>query len=643
MKNRNLRIHGDNIIECERSLMLLSAALNKEPQFVSQSSTYMPKYKLGDFYVELLSGHGRWGVDIAQVLANKGGILREGADSYVTEVKDNTETILFALEYCSALPAGNNAWQRSGRALSCALAGVPYLYMAEIGGIELDADRKVKAPRFPNPVVPFSYLMFAKKTKTLCIPVYTAHPSITEALYKKYENVFGINECHLIIKGILFNEDCTQVKELLAQKALNMVKLLADGRRHEDTIRGDLWDKLLSAPNSANWFQNSLPRLKWSKKTADKVKTTKSFNELLKKVLSYECNTVGAKDLPICIIPQSKRDDFDAYLSKSYPKITFNLDKEKPLAIVWITGFKPRGDDSRPDRGLSPLAKMLVGNDAQLMAIVYGPAYKNTWELFIQSPRKLAYENGLWQSIMQLCDYVLVDSETSKKALFYTTHSKLTYNKEAISFDYQKPNIAFTEHDTDTTIHQLFSRKEHINIYECLCNPPGGDWSGISYFTDVNIEYRWTSLPRVSAVGGKRPDHVIQIRNKKNDIILSVESKLKGYNLENNIGDSLKSYLDDLFKNTPNAWRTANKDWRRFEGKELVMRPYEIVSVGAYEYTSDDDMQSQLDRGHLDIVFAFKFSKTTILHILCKQHVQFIIKLLSDIQKDIGSLKVQIH
>jgi hypothetical protein len=169
MKNRNLRIHGDNIIECERSLMLLSAALNKEPQFVSQSSTYMPKYKLGDFYVELLSGHGRWGVDIAQVLANKGGILREGADSYVTEVKDNTETILFALEYCSALPAGNNAWQRSGRALSCALAGVPYLYMAEIGGIELDADRKVKAPRFPNPVVPFSYLMFAKKTKTLCM------------------------------------------------------------------------------------------------------------------------------------------------------------------------------------------------------------------------------------------------------------------------------------------------------------------------------------------------------------------------------------------------------------------------------------------------------------------------------------------
>ena len=643
MKNRHLRIHGDNIIECERTLRLLSASLNQEPKYVSQSSTYMPKYKLGEFYIELLSGHGRWGVDIAQILANKGGVLREGADSYVTELKENSETILFALEYCSALPAGNNAWQRSGRALSCALAGVPYLYMAEIGGIELDGDRQVKAPRFPNPVVPFSYLMLAKKTKTLCIPVYTAHPSITESLYKKYENVFGINECHLVIKGILYDEQCAQAKELLAQKALNMVKLLANGRRHEDTIRGDLWDKLLTTENSANWFQNSLPRLQWTKKTADKVKTTKSFDNLLKEVLSYNCNTVGAKDLPICIIPKSKRNDFENYLSKSYPQLTFNFDKDKPLAVVWITGFKPHGDDSRPDRGLSPLAKMLIGDDAQLLAIIYGPAYEKTWDLFIQSPKKLACENGLWQSIMQLCDYVLVDSDTCIKPLFYKTNSKLKYNKETISFDYQKPNIAFTEHDTDTTIHQLFSRKEHLNIFECLCNPPGGDWSGISYFTGGNEEYRWTSLPRVSAVGGKRPDHVIQIRNNKNDTILSVESKLKGYNLENNIGDSLKSYLEDLFKNMPNAWRTMNKDWRRFEGEALVMRPYDIVSVGAYEYTSVEDMQSQLDRGHLDIIFAFEFSDTTVLHTLCKQHAQFIIKLLSDIQKSIDSLKVQIH
>ena len=158
MNHRHIRIHGDNIIECERSLSLLSKAIDKTPKFITGSPVWMPMFMLGTIQVDLLSGHGRWGVDLANVLSEHGGVLRESADSYFTEIKDGNETILFALEYCSALPAGNNAWQRNGRALSSALAGIPYLYLAEIGGVELDENRKIKAPRFPNPVVPFSYL-----------------------------------------------------------------------------------------------------------------------------------------------------------------------------------------------------------------------------------------------------------------------------------------------------------------------------------------------------------------------------------------------------------------------------------------------------------------------------------------------------
>lgn len=86
---------------------------------------------------------------------DNGGILREGADSYISEVIGKEEKFVLAIEYCSALPAGNNAWQRNGRALSSVLAGVPYLFMAELGGVELNGKREVIAARKPNPIVPF--------------------------------------------------------------------------------------------------------------------------------------------------------------------------------------------------------------------------------------------------------------------------------------------------------------------------------------------------------------------------------------------------------------------------------------------------------------------------------------------------------
>ena len=285
MAKRHIRIHGDNIIECERSLSLLSKALNVTPCYIDDSSIFLPKYMLGEMQVDLLPGHGRWGIDIADILAKHGGVLREYADSYITEIKGDVETIIFALEYCSALPAGNNAWQRNGRAFSSALAGVPYLYLAEIGGVELDDERQVKAPRFPNPVVPFSYLMTSKRLEALCQPIYFAHPSITDTLFKKYKDVFGMNECLQIIEALLNGKDCSSIASVLTEKALKMVKLLSGNRRTVDTLRGNEWDKLLKSKNCARWLQNNFSELKWKKKTADKVLTTSSFDRLFAKVL----------------------------------------------------------------------------------------------------------------------------------------------------------------------------------------------------------------------------------------------------------------------------------------------------------------------------------------------------------------------
>lgn len=113
MIKKHIRIHGDNIVECERTLFMMNDALGGTLTLVD-SPIYMPVYEIEaadySFRVELLSGHGRWGVNIGNHLIKNGGILREGADSYICEVDGLNESVILAIEYCSALPAGNNAW-----------------------------------------------------------------------------------------------------------------------------------------------------------------------------------------------------------------------------------------------------------------------------------------------------------------------------------------------------------------------------------------------------------------------------------------------------------------------------------------------------------------------------------------------------
>jgi hypothetical protein len=648
VNKRYLRIHGDNIVECERTLLLLSQAFGKEVRLIPDSFLYMPVYELAIndkdvLQIDLLAGHGRWGADIATALMDNGGVLREGADSYVTEIENGKETILLAMEYCSALPAGNNAWQRNGRAYSSILAGVPYLYYAEIGGVELDENRAVKAPRFPNPVVPFSYLTTTKRMNAFCVPVYTTHPSITEELNNKFQSVFGYTDSLEIVKGTILKTDYSKAITTLTQKALTLVTLLANERRTADTLRNDEWKSLLTAQSSGEWLKNNSSQLVWKKKTADKVQVSNTFRQLFASVLAFECLTVGAKDLPICLIPENERSEFEALLKRLYPAMPFAFDRNKQLAVVWVTGFKSHGDDSRPDRGLTPLARMVLGNDTDILTVVYGPAKQSTWQAFINSPTQIAKDNGLWQSIMNIADYILVDSATCSTKLFYKTNAKIKENPAAIVFPYKKPNIVFSEHDTDSAIHQIFSRKEKLGIYESLCNPPGGDWSGISYFENHTNEYRWTSLPRVSAVGGKRPDHIIQLMGKSQNIFLSIESKQKGKELEANIGVNLKTYINDLFQNLPTAHKTATQDWRLFDKDTLSIKDYSIVSIGAFIYVSKADMQTQLQRGKLDIIFAFEFGKETGLHILSNANGDFIKDLLKQISVGMQWIKVHIH
>ncbi|MDR3131152.1 MAG: hypothetical protein LBU18_06360 [Treponema sp.] len=672
MKKIHIRIHGDNIVECERTLDLISKAYDTKAEVCSES-LYLPSFKLHiilntEITVELFGGHDRWGIAINDELSKYGAPLREAADSYVTLLTGETEELLFAVEYCGALPAGNNAWQRSGRAANCAEIGIPYLYFGEIGGVELDTEREIKAPRFPNPIVPFSYLTTSKSLHVFCIPIYQAHPAISMPLREKFSPIFGFDACLNLVKILIENntETISDV-EILLEKALSLVKILADDRKNIDTFRGAEWDAFLhldSGLQKAEWIKNQPNKQIWRKKTSDKINTTKNFKTLLAKTQALNCLSIGAKDIPVCLLVNGNIKAFSIVLQSVYHDseikklASTSVDKNKPLLIVWLTGFKPRGDDSRPDRGLVPLARMLFGNDIDILSIVYGPAKKTTWKKFKEDYTQLANENGLWESILNLSNYCLADSATSEYgALCQIIERKATETHAKITMKAANAVPIFGEHDIDTAIHSIFSRKAQKQIFESLCNPPGGDWSGISYYDyETIVEFRWTSLPRVSAIQAKRPDHIIQINresaNKQEIYFLVIESKNYESDLEQNIGERLCNYVKALFSIPPTAYRKENPDknnteWSLYEEKESPLRQLATLSGAAYCYRNDTELQNSFEKGRVDFVLAFEFKppgETSILHIKTVEKSRFIIDLLTAFcgQGNIG-IKIKIH
>lgn len=659
-----LRIHGDNIIECERALQLIQNAYQGITVLKSKN-LIMPSYSIvcdnkEIFEVELLGGHDRWNVDFNTELTKYGAPLREATDAYITRLSKDRETeeLLLAIEFCNALPAGNNAWQRNGRAVTCAEIGIPYFYIAEIGGVELDSERKVKAPRFPNPIVPFSYLAASKALHVICIPVYQAHPAITPGLRDTYTPVFGIGSCLPLLRSIIDGKPSREHMNVLIEKGISLVKTLSNARSREDSFRGNEWDEFLQIPSGigkSEWIKNHPNKQVWRKKSPGKISITPTFQTLLTRIQKLSFLSIGAKDIPICLVTDDNTRRFVQLLREIYPankinELTHTIEKEnKPILIVWITGFKPGGDDSRPDRGLVPLARMLFGNDIDILTIIYGPAPKKTWRLLKDNPAKLLAGNGLWQSILQLSNYVLADSSTSEYgALASIVNRNLVREKGKVIFRAAKPIGSFGEHDVDTAIHTLFSRQLNDRIFESMCNPPGGDWSGISYW-DFNdgSEYRWTSLPRVSATQAKRPDHIIHINTPEEEIFLVIESKNSARNLDENIGNRLTEYVKVLFRIPPTAYKLKTAEWRLHEAITSPLNEVSVFSGGAFCYTQPGELRSAMTEGNLDFIIAFEFNDIdtgTVAHLLLSDKCKFLYDIFTRIASQFSpGLKVKIH
>ncbi|MCM1045094.1 MAG: hypothetical protein NC417_06265 [Candidatus Gastranaerophilales bacterium] len=616
---KTYRIHGDNIVECERIANLIIDTLKPEniSSFLLSPSTVAMDVKatfmglLIEWRLILLPGFNkntkrRWSGNIFDALKEAGSFFDETPDAIISLVKGESEKIMLGIEFCSALQAGNQAWQRSARAFSTGRTGCPYLYIVDFVKYELDNEtRSRKNLRFPNAAVPYSYVNYSKTTGNFVAQLYTKSEEFDRTrdadIAHFDENDFGSKELGEFIVKLMLGVDTAEEENVILEKNMNVVRFLADHFDGNTNFTAEEWQEVydLSDEDIVD-YSVAKRRFGFHKTVAEKSRHGASENVL--ELVDNLSVGLASRDLPFGIIPACDRPIFAANLSRLYPSAEEQIIEsigadEKHLIIAIFKGFKPHGDDNRPDRGLLPLAAMLSTSDVDIMTYIYGPMIETNLNLLDKNPIALANRNGLWRSILALSNYVVLDIpvlagkkydaervyDTSKiKEHFINTG---TNKKISAKPAFSNVPVNFGEDDVDTGIHYLFTHIIGKYCFEGMCNPPGGDWSGFSVI-DGEYENRWLSLPRVSAVvNGKRPDHILELFDVfEKPLLLSIESKERSSDLEEDVGTKLVAYIEKLMNYIPSAKRRISpeiQDWRW--GDTLVnFKSFEIISAAAY-------------------------------------------------------------
>lgn len=664
------RIHGDNIVECERIANLIIKEVNPHkisrsliaPSTISVDMSFSFQGSEYEWNFELLPGFNksnrhRWSKNIFDILKDNGSFLDETPDAIITSIENNCETILCAIEFCSALQAGNQAWQRSGRAFSTGRTGCHYLYIVDFVKYELDpSTRERKNLRFPNAAVPYSYVSFSESTNNFVAQIYVRSEEFDKsrdsALATFNENDFAEDDLAQYLVKRLAGIDTTKEQKSILQKNLNVVRFLARSTGSANSFTEAQWNRLSAYKAGIVSYSIDNAKFNFHKTIAAKSQHGKSASVL--SLIDKLSVGMASRDLPMGIIPASKRPAFASGLEKIYPNSDKSIIKKiansnQDLILCLIKGFKPRGDDNRPDRGVLPLTTMLSSTDSEILTFIYGPLLYKNYELLKSNPKSLAKSNGLWKSILGLTNYVLLDvpilnNKTLKDAelLIDSTPLKNDFtqsktNSTLSQSDFPAIPNGYHEDDVDTCIHYTFSHLLGNSCFEGLCNPPGGDWSGISILHN-NIEKRWLSLPRVSDdIDGKRPDHILELFGVfDKPLILSIESKERSIDLESNVGNGLINYIKHLMNYIPNVEKDASDKWHQ-STKYVNFNDFEIISAAAYLKSEAQDNSTVFNNSNCDMLFLMTPNKKGwLIEIVPRTNPSKILK--QYIQKQISSI-----
>lgn len=616
---RTYRIHGDNIVECERIAKIIIDTLRPKEigTYLISPSTMAIEFDavyldtLANCKLELLPGFNKntkkhWEKNIFDALKEAGSYLDETPDAIITEIDDDgNENILLAIEFCSALQAGNQAWQRSGRAFSTGRAGCPYIYIVDFVKYELDNETRTrKNLRFPNAAVPYSYVNYSQTQGNMIAQLYTKSEEFDKSrdsdLRDFDESNFGDQKLGVYIVKLMLGISTHKEEQAILAKNMNIVKFLAGKTDGAINFTADDWDKIYhSSSQDVVRYAVNTDRFGFHKTIA--AKSQHGQSEKVIKLVDWFGVGFASKDLPFGIIPADDRPTFAKRLQRIYPQahpsvIASIASAEKDLVIAIFKGFKPKGDDNRPDRGLLPLVSMLSNNNVDVMTYIYGPLIEKNLVLLDSNPQKLAEKNGLWCSILALTNFLLLDvpvlatpKYSAERLYDFSAIKRMYANIGWRKYLQPKPvfpsiPVRFGEDDVDTGIHYFFSHLLGEHCFEGMCNPPGGDWSGFSVI-DKGVENRWLSLPRVSDfVEGKRPDHILQLFGVfDKPLLLSVESKERSDDLETDVGTKLVTYIKKLMSYTPSAKRQLRplSAWE-WGDRKVCFGDFETISAAAY-------------------------------------------------------------
>lgn len=638
---KHFRIHGDNIVECERLYTIITKSLqiqNEERFFLSPAcpSVKVTTTDFDTFFFKYFPGFNkntsdRWPSNIFQILKDNGSFLNETPDVLLTEETNDGEKILIAIEFCSALQAGNQAWQRSGRAYSTARTNIcPYLYIIDFVKYELDKNRKRKALRFPNAVIPYSYYNASKNWKYPAIQVYFKseefQPDFDPVLQNFDTSLFGENDVYSLLHGLIYDTDVNSIYASLTQKSLRIMDFMVASNNSTSYGQEDWISILNDYSGDILAFSRQNNRFPFAKKIAQKsiMGHNKAFANLATK---YSIG-IASKDLPFGLIPSYNRIAFANELQNLYPEMNrdfYNkLAIENDLIVCMFKGFKPHGDDARPDRGILPLIAMLSKETAEILTFVYGETSEATLRKLDQNILSLASGNGLWSAIVSLSDFIILDAPKIPKNPDNPNIIRLIQNKENkfTALAPKKQNSAmlicphpthYTENDVDTFIHTIFN---YIipDTFEGFCNPPGGDWSGISLINNLEpscaTEFRWLTLPRVS--NSKRPDHITILFNLlEKPLIICTESKELPKNLEPNIGPALTKYIYDLLSYSPSVERQLNSDVWTISTSTVTASDFICASIGCFFAPTNYDLSTISSKCNCDVLIGFDIDAST--------------------------------
>lgn len=637
MKVIKLNIYGDNILECERALSYLETGIRRQEKEILKKELidgfiitpqYNIKSKKNEYVITLYPGvnRGRWNHDIYDILFTNNGIkLTETCDVILTSFENNKEIPILAIEFSSALPAGNNSWQRSGRALSFSRLGIPYLYAVEIGAHELDKNGKIKSTRNQSSLLILSYLLNNSRSKRFNSLSYTTSPVADSDFINKYKEIVNENYLFDYIYFLVTNNarELDKCEEKLLLTELKVYNKVA----HE---KENIFKTLEVEEEDYLAFINSLElddllegvkkaRNLWNKKIKNDTKLTKDFQNLREITKQYCFSPYAKSSVPIGILPKEHFHNFIIDIKSKCPNYYKILNEaitnsKNDLAIVMINGFKPGGEDSRPDRGLLPFSRMIFGEEISIFTIIYSP---NVPDYIINAISNSEFDilrrNGLFNAILDGSDYTLVDSFKHDKCLEIPSQHFNTPNKIqniAISEINRKPE-RIGENDIDTVIHMIF--KDIKYVFESFTNPPGGDWSGISIIGN-QYEYRWTSLNR-EPKNVKRPDHIFQI---KTDKLLVIESKERYSTLikdEKSVGPKMIAFLTDLlFKRPINAKKKNGEKVYSGTDEEIDTSYFNFLSAVAFYVKNDSEISKEscsklATNCDVDLVFGIKVTE----------------------------------